>query len=80
MTNRQEWTRRELDTIFNKNAMHLEAIAREMPESVRSVDVVLDPETRRPVINFDFAKGTAPALHLLPPQIGGVKVTHRFVP
>lgn len=79
MTNRQEWTRRELDVIFNKNATHLEAIAREMPNSLRSVDVVIDQQTQRPTINFAFGEGTEPDLHMLPPQIGGVAVTHRFI-
>jgi hypothetical protein len=79
MTNRQEWTRRELETIFNKNATHLESIAREMSGSLRSVDVVLDQDTQRPVINFAFGEGTEPDLDMLPPQIGGVKVTHRFI-
>ena len=79
MTNRQEWTRRELDVIFNKNATHLEAIAREMANSLRSVDVVIDRETQSPVINFAFGEGTEPDLGMLPPQIGGLAVKHRFI-
>lgn len=74
----KEWTRRELDAIFNQHAPHLEAIAREMSDAVYSVDVDVDQKTQKPVINFVFAKGTTPDLQLLPPQIGGHAVSHRF--
>jgi|GEM_PF-1298576 len=78
MNDHKDWTRQDLDAIFNRNAQHLEAIAREMPDTLHSVDVVLDDQTRKPVINFVFGAGTAPDLHQLPPQIGGHDVKHRF--
>ncbi len=79
MDDHKDWTRQELDAIFNRNAQHLEAIAREMPDSLHSVDVVLDDQTRKPVINFVFGAGTTPELQHLPPEIGGHAVKHRFM-
>ena len=79
MNNPKDWTRRELDDIFNRHVGHLEAIAREMPHGLHSVDVELDPATQKPVINFLFAKGAEPDLDLLPKEIGGHGVTHRFL-
>lgn len=78
MTTPTKWTQRELDAIFNKNAPHLEAIAREMSDAVYSVDIDVDQTTQKPVINFVFAKGATPNLDMLPPQIGGHAVSHRF--
>jgi hypothetical protein len=74
MTTPQNWTQRELDSVFNRAAEQIESIAREMPHRLHDVRAMIDGD--QPVIHFVFASAATAAPESLPPHIRGHKVTH----